>query len=222
VAGSQRRISSVFIISFARRLYSRLLLAAVLAVAVAFLSEPFSPRGAHADHLMCDWKVEQRTQTVWIDPDLTSSGVTHADVLAAFEPWNRLFSKYHGLPIFREHRGHPAEADIVIAGRGSQRTWVKTLCSPGAIQQGAAHSTVFLGPNDSWRNRAMLAHELGHTLGLADHGANAQHVEGHIGFRSCDYSYIGVMSYCSSPQSWFLDYEASGITFDGGLVRGYW
>jgi hypothetical protein len=222
VAGSQRRSFSSYIFGCTQELYSRLLLTAALVALMTVLVGHFSPRVAQAEDLMCGWKVAPRTQTVWVAPDLTGSGVTSADVLAAFEPWNKLFVKYHGFPIFVEYRGDPSRADIVVTARGSERTWVRTPCSPGVVSQGATHTTVFLGPRDSWRNRDMLSHELGHTLGFADHGAESQHSEGHIGFQPCDNSYIGVMSYCTSRQSWFLDYQVSGITFDGGLVQRYW
>ena len=222
MAGCRRLGFSVYIIGYGWRLSSRPLLTAAFVLAVALFTTLLAPQPADAHHLMCDWKVEKRTQTVWIDPNLAGSGVTRADVLAAFEPWNRLFDKYHGLPIFVEYRGDPSHADIVVTARGSERTWVRTTCTKGFAQQGATHSTVFLGPRDSWRNRDFLPHELGHALGFADHGSEAQHMEGHVGFQPCNHTYIGVMSYCSSPQTWFLDYEANGITFDGGLVRGYW
>jgi len=213
---------SVYIIGQGWKLSSRLLIAVAIAMTAGIFVTSVTPRAADAHHSMCDWKVEQRSQTVWIDPYLTRGGVTRADVLSVFEPWNHLFVKYHGSPIFVEYRGNPAQADILVTARGSERTWVRTPCTRGFVQQGTTHSTVFLGWRDSGRNRAFLSHELGHALGFADHGSEVQHMEGHMGFQLCSYTYIGVMSYCTSPQSWFLDYEASEITFDGGLVKGYW
>ena len=40
-----------------------------------------TPHRAEAHHLMCGIAVEQRTQTVSIDPHLAGSGVTRADIL---------------------------------------------------------------------------------------------------------------------------------------------
>ena len=222
MAGRRRRTPSVYIIGFTRELWSRPpLLATLLLAALLLAPSPFSGV-ARADHLMCGWSVEQRTQTVWVDPDLAGRGVTRADVIAAFEPWNLLFSRYHGMPVFAEHLGSAETADIVVTARGSERTWVQTKCTPGFVQRGATHSFVFLGWRDAWRNRGMLSHELGHALGLADHGSSAQHSHGHVGFKACNNTYIGVMSYCTSSQAWFLDYVAPGISFDGGLVQRYW
>jgi hypothetical protein len=200
---------------------SLVLLTAALASGL-FIASVSSSSTAHADHLMCGQKAERRTQTVWIDPNLGGAGVTRADVLGAFAPWNQLFIKYHGLPIFEEHLGAPAQADIVVTSRGNERTWVQTLCTSASVQGSTNHSTVLLGWRDAWRNRQMLAHELGHALGLADHGASAQQAGGHVGFKLCDNTYLGVMSYCTGFQAWFLDLVLPGVSVDGGMIRTYW
>lgn len=193
-----------------------------MAVALVAASPPTS-RAATADYLMCDWKVEARTQSVSIDPQLAGTGISYEDVLAAFDAWNALFERYYGFPIFAPHYGNWWEADVLIAANVYQRTWVHGRCYPGYVQRGNNHSIVFLGAQDAWRNREMLAHELGHALGLADHGPEASRTDGHIGYKGCD-TYIGVMSYCTSPQSWFLDYDLApyGFATDGQLVRDYW
>ncbi len=185
---------------------------------LAFLA----PNRAEAHHLMCGVAVEKQTQTVSIDPNLAGTGITHADVLTAFGQWNDLFTKYHGFPIFTVHRGNWWEADILLTARGSKRTWVANECISAFEQRGSNHTVVFIGINDSWRNRAILPHELGHALGLGDHGTAAQFSAGHIGIEPCSLSYIGVMSYCTSPQAWFLDIEVDGMGFDGQLIKGYW
>jgi hypothetical protein len=197
----------------------------VLAVASAFalfagVLGPAAP--AAADHLMCGLRVEQRTQTVAIDPDMTAAGLSRDDVFAAFRPWNDLFVKYHGFPIFAEETGNWWDADILLTAHGWNRTWVATRCLPGFVQRGNNHSIVFAGRDDAWRNRQMLAHELGHAVGLGDHGAPAEHASGHIGFADCASRYIGVMSYCTSAQSWFLDRVMPNFTLDGQLVERYW
>lgn len=175
---------------------------------------------AHPHYLMCGRTVEYRTQTVYIDPAIYNVGVTHGNVYGAFESWNKLFRKYHGFNIFAETTSRAA-ADVVIDARSFQRTWVDTVCSAKYRSQGRSHTTLYLGGSDSWRNAGYLAHELGHALGLADHGPNAQQMAGHIGYRSCS-NYYGVMSYCSGWQTWFLDINQRGIYVDGNLVRDYW
>jgi hypothetical protein len=189
----------------------------VVLIAASALTD--APR-VEANAKMCGWKATPRPQTVSVDPWLEGTGITAADVLAAFEPWNQLFLKYHGFPIFVPHYGDWQTADILIAANVYPRTWVATTCTPGYVQRGNNHSILFLGYADAWRNRGMLSHELGHTLGLADHGAPAEHAGGHIGFVPCG-TYTGVMSYCTGPQSWFLDYEVAGLVLDGQLVRDY-
>jgi hypothetical protein len=185
-----------------------------------WLSWADSPAAAH--HFMCSFKVEKRTQSVSIDPALVNAGVTREAVIAAFEPWNQLFNRYHGFPIFAEHAGDWWEADIVITSNGDAQTWVQTPCNQSYLEVGANKAIVYLGRGDAWRNQEMLAHELGHALGLADHGDHLQQSSGHIGFAHCDLSYIGVMSYCTGTQSWFRDLSLPGSILDGQLVSGYW
>jgi len=176
-----------------------------------------------SDYLMCGWKVEARPQTVSIDPDLSAAGLTYSDVLAAFQPWNALFEKYHGFAVFVPYSGNWWEADILLTAHGWSSTWVYGACSPGYTWRGNNHSIIFVGRDDAWRNRQMLTHELGHALGFADFGTGVAQASGHIGYKPCG-AYFGVMSYCTGPQTWFLDYDLSGqgIVLDGQLVREYW
>ncbi len=173
-----------------------------------------------ADHLMCGWTVQQRPQTVSVDPDLSAAGLTYDDVLAAMGLWNNLFIEYYGFPIFVPYSGDGQEADVLMTAHGGNRSWVQGVCDPSFQQRGSNHTTIFLGSEDAWRNRQVLPHELGHALGFADHGSPSELDRGHIGFRPCG-NYIGVMSYCASPQSWFLDSEVPGFLVDGDLVRDY-
>ena len=203
-----------------------LILATVVAAAALFGVASFATHTPLAEalsskYLMCNWTVEERTQTVYIDSSISRAGVTKAQVLAAFESWNELFVKYHGIPVFAEHTGSAATADIVIDAKSFDKTWVDGACNRAYVSRGQSHSTVYLGIKDKRRNAALIAHELGHALGLADHGADAQHAAGHIGFKSCS-NYYGVMSYCTSRQSWFMDIETKGLYLDGQLVRDYW
>ena len=190
-----------------------------LAIALGVVAgTPASTEATTADHMMCGFKVAPRTQTVSIDPNLAAAGVTYDDVIEAFRPWNNLFLKYHGFAIFAPHYGDWQDADILVTAEGYDRTWVTGKCIPGYQQRGNNHSIVFLGANDAWRNKSMLSHELGHALGIADHGTQAS--TGHVGFKPCG-NYIGVMSYCTSPQSWFMDVALPGSYVDGQLVRDY-
>jgi hypothetical protein len=192
-----------------------------IALALAVVAgSPAHSDAATSDHLMCNYRADYRTQTVSIDPNLAAAGVTYDDVLAAFAPWNNLFAEYHGFPIFAAYDGNWQDADILLTAQGSASTWVNTVCNPGYLQRGNNKAIVFLGANDAWRNRTMLAHELGHALGFADHGAGDAS-SGHIGFKPCG-NYIGVMSYCTSPQSWFMDVDVAGSLVDGQLVRDYY
>ena len=196
------------------------LAAAVLALAV--LSGPAAARSADA-YLMCGWQVEPRPQSVSVDPDLAAAGLSQADVRAAFEGWNRLFERHHGFPIFVVHYGDWWEADVLLTAHGWDRTWVQGACDPAYVRRGSNQSIVFVGARDAWRNRELLAHELGHALGLADHATAAQVTAGHVGVKPCD-DYVGVMSYCAGPQTWFLDRDAAGtgLVLDGQLVRDFW
>jgi hypothetical protein len=181
---------------------------------------PAPTQASTADHMMCGIKVAPRTQTVSIDPNLAAAGVSYWDVMNAMAQWNNLFGKYHGFAIFTPHYGDWMDADILLTASGYDRTWVNTKCNPGYAQRGNNQSIIFLGPNDAWRNQTMLAHELGHALGFADHGQGDAST-GHIGYKPCG-NYIGVMSYCSSPQSWFMDFFLAGSLVDGELIRNYW
>lgn len=193
---------------------------AALSFGIMTSVSPSTTEAATSDHLMCGWKAAPRTQTVSIDPNLAAAGVTYDDVVASFGPWNNLFATYHGFAIFAPYGGNWWEADILITASGYDRTWVQGQCSPGFEQRGNNHTIVFLGSQDAWRNKTMLSHEVGHALGFADHGAGDAST-GHIGFKPCG-NYIGVMSYCTSPQSWFIASPISGLFVDAELVRDYW
>ena len=193
---------------------------AALAGTAAIGGQSPAVEAADPHYLMCSWTVEYRTQTVYIDPGVGSTGVTREQVWGAFYSWNNLFIKYHGFPIFAETSSR-AGADVVIDASSFASTWVDTLCNPGYRSQGLSHTTLYLGVNDNWRNAGYIAHELGHALGLADHGVSGQHSYGHIGYRPCS-NYYGVMSYCSGWQTWFMEINQADIYVDGNLVRDYW
>jgi hypothetical protein len=212
--------------SFSSRIRSIALKAAAplgalaLTLAVVAGSPVSHADAATSDHLMCNYKADYRTQTISIDPYLASSGVTYDDVIAAITPWNNLFEEYHGFPIFAPYYGDWQDADILLTAQGYSTTWVNTVCNPGYVQRGNNKAVVFLGAKDAWRNKTMLSHELGHAIGFADHGAGDAST-GHIGFKPCG-NYIGVMSYCTSPQAWFMDFNVPGSLVDGQLIRDYY
>jgi hypothetical protein len=204
-----------------RTLVVSITIAAAALIGIAgFAADTPAADAASSRYLMCNWTAEHRTQTVYIDPGIARTGVSKAQVYAAFDSWNRLFVKYHGFPIFVEG-GTAATADVVIDAHTFAGTWVDGECNPKYRSLGQSHTTLYLGTKDTWRNAKMLAHELGHALGLADHGADAQHAAGHVGYKSCS-NYYGVMSYCSGAQTWFLDFVSKGLYLDGQLVRDYW
>ncbi|MPZ49041.1 MAG: hypothetical protein GEU75_07005 [Dehalococcoidia bacterium] len=203
----------------------RVALVATTALAVllggAALAGTSTATAADTGHFMCDWHAEARTQLVSVDPNLIATGVSVDDVFAAFQPWNDLFVKYHGFPIFAAYDGNPQDADILITAEGSPRTWVDTACNPAYARGGNLKAVVNVGAQDAWRNQSMLSHELGHAIGFADHGEADASSPGHIGYKPCA-NYIGVMSYCTSPQSWFMDRDLPSLYLDGQLVRDYW
>jgi hypothetical protein len=211
----------VLYLSHLRLLALQGILAIVLAAAAWAIAGVSGPP-AEAHHFMCDFRIERRAQTVSIDPELASAGITRDDVLAAFEPWNRLSLEYHGFPLFQEYFGDWWQADILITSQGASRTWVETACNRSFVQRGANVAVVHVGAADGWRNRDMLPHELGHALGLADHGDHVHATDGHIGLAACDLSYVGVMSYCTGRQSWFLNQDVPSLVLDYQVVLNYW
>ena len=198
-------LSSEFVASPSRR--RRPLGAIALTVAVIAGSPVSHADAATSDHMMCNYKAAQRTQTVSIDPYLAACRrYLRRGASPRSRPGTNLFDRVPRLPDLRpllrrlagrRHSPH-------CPGLATQ-TWVNTVCNPGYAQRGNNKAIVFLGANDAWRNKTMLSHELGHALGFADHGA-ADASTGHIGYKPCG-NYIGVMSYCTSPQSWFLDFN---------------
>lgn len=85
------------------------------------------------------------------------------------------------------------DADVTF--QFAERTWVKM---PSTTDP---KSVVYLGQDVSltyW-----LEHELGHTLGLADHIRDGSSPTGYINPALCPSNpYAGVMSYCSSRENW--------------------
>jgi hypothetical protein len=169
---------------------------------------------------MCGIKAEPRTQTVFIDTgDPAITGISREDVLAAMSHWNTLFEKYHGLPIFAPYDGNWWDADILITAMGSETTWVNTQCEPHFVQRGNNKSVIYIGRKDAWRNAEVIGMELGHSLGLPDWENHP--TADYINPQPCG-SYLGVMSSCAGPQTWFMDVDIPGLILDGQLVRDYW
>jgi len=169
-------------------------------------------KAVHADHLMCAAGKPPWTQTVSIDPAITN-GVTRSDVLAAMDTWNGPFVYDYGIPIFREHTGPWWTADIIVTSSG-ERTWVQGPCNGSPY-----FDILWLGSADTWRNRAWLVHELGHTIGLADHVQASTPLQGYVNPKVCGVTwpeYHGIMSYCASPDLGVLRPD------DHKMVREYW
>lgn len=178
---------------------------------------------AAAPPTLCGFHIDKRPQTVAVLPDLSSAGLTKDDVVRGMEKWNTLWQKYWGFPAFVLYDGDPQYADILITGKGWDSTWVQGTCDPKFVQKGNNRTVVYFGSRDSWRNALFAPHELGHALWFTDFGPASQYKDGMIDYQSCD-QYIGVMSYCSSPQSWFLDQDLTplGIDTDDTYVRDYY
>jgi hypothetical protein len=190
----------------------------VMAVASTLGSAPDSAEAAPPS--MCGKLAEHRSYTVFLDTgDPALTGMTHADALAGLEKWNALFRKYHGFDIFIPFYGDWSAADILVTSAGTPTTWVHTACAPGFVQRGNNQAVVFIGRDDASRNAQWFAHEMGHTLGIADYTPAPSAI--HFNAQPCG-SYVGVMSYCAGMSSWFVDAVAAGYTFDGQMVRDYW
>lgn len=193
-----------------------------LALALLALATYLLPLSAQAAPTMCGEQPPRRTLMVSIDPDLSAVGLTRFDVLAAMQRWNGLWQKYHGFPAFAEHFGNWQDADILLtAHSGQATTWVATPCLSSFEVRGQNRAVIHLGPVDGWRNAEQIAHELGHTLGLPDWVPPGFSLANYSGPLTCG-NYIGVISYCTSPQSWFLDQESPYITTDGQLIRDFY
>ena len=152
-------------------------------------------KAVKADHYMCQQYQPSLPLSVSVDPNLEGSGVTSADVMAAFARWNEAA----GFDVFTVHRGPWRDADVLLTNNGYSTTWVNTACNPNFNQRGSNRAVVFLGNSEAKTNLYWLTHELGHALGLADHTNNP--IPQHINPGSCA-SYQGVMSYCTSEQNW--------------------
>jgi hypothetical protein len=112
-------------------------------------------------------------------------GADGSAVRASMAEWNRFYGN-----VFVEV---PTGGDVqVIADR---TTWVEMPCEGG-------HSVVHMGIDVSMAY--WLTHELGHTLGLADHIRSSDDASRYInpGFCPGD-GYEGVMSYCTPRARWF-------------------
>ncbi len=187
--------------------WSRAVAGALFAAIVLLGLQSVDATPAFADHLMCEEARAERTLRVHIGHDLESAGVTRPRVEAALGTWNAVFVEETGWPAFEVYDGDWWNADVIVISEGS-RTWVESRCVNPYF------AVVRLGWADSWRNADVLEHELGHALGFADHVYPGQDREGYVNATSCSTSYLGVMDYCSGPQTWFQ-------YWDRVMVRDY-
>ena len=83
---------------------------------------------------------------------------------------------------------------------------VKVVSTPGrtwvAMPLNGPASTVYVG-NDGTDIDFWLAHELGHTLNLADHVFPGTDLTGYVNAQSTEDGYRGVMSYAATRDQWF-------------------
>lgn len=173
-------------------------------------------RVATAAPYMGDCKLtEPRTYTVSIDPDLSPSNFTHADVDAAMARWNGAFVAEYGFPIFEPHFGDWQDADVLLTAHGSATTWVKTRCHPGYVQRGNNLAIVFLGNDVQAR---WLTHELGHVLGFSDYIFPQVDPRGFLKPGVCfgGDAPISIMSYCWQQEPVVL------LPDDLELIHDYW
>jgi hypothetical protein len=126
---------------------------------------------------------------------------TRIDVGDAIAPWNWLA----GWELFSQTKSR-GKADIVFRAAKGKHTW--TECPPAYEQP--FHLCIIWVEDTSL---PMARHELGHTLGFADHVDASTFAEGrHFAAMVCDEpgharfsDYNGVMSYCDyeSGRGWF-------------------
>lgn len=150
-----------------------------------------------ADHQACAY-APTLPLTVRIEP-----GVDATMVRAAMAEWNRFYGG-----VFVETAG---AATVTV--RPSVQTWVDMPCDKNT-------SVVYAGTDvdlSYW-----MTHELGHTLGFADHIPAEQDPTGYINPGRCPPDgYEGIMSYCIPRSTWFGldDYRMMRATFPRPLRR---
>lgn len=184
-------------------LVSRIRGAATVAVAVAMLVTAMPLSGASASHRFGRASGWQEATGHARSPILVwSRRSTGVDLRGAVAPWNWLA----GWELFRKARSRRA-ADVVFRPSPTGQTW--TECPPAYVEP--FHLCIVWIADTSVE---MSRHELGHTLGFADHIPAAAYAEDrHFAAMVCDSSdharfsrYRGVMSYCaweSGFRGWF-------------------
>lgn len=130
----------------------------------------------------------------------------------ALAPWNRLAQATVGTDAFTR-TGDPETADVVIRRADGDQTWIRVNDGTynGGRLLGVLRSCVVNMAPDSWDDRRIVIHELGHCLGFADHQNGDQYRLAAVNPALCDRpqhpahrDYTGVMSYCSFQRSqWF-------------------
>ena len=150
-------------------------------------------QAADADHhwMACNASVTlPRTVSIGAAVDITL-------VRSAIAEWDAVFGEVFVevvVEVFIEVPGaQPVPADIELVQDSA--TWVEMPCR-------ATHSVVHLGGQTNlsyW-----LTHELGHTLGLADHIRPIDDAARYVNPGHCpEDGYDGVMSYCTPRERWF-------------------
>ena len=141
-----------------------------------------------ADHMACSRPALSWPRTVIIRPDAPNQQAWRN----ALAEWNAQGSRVRFVEVAQN-----SEADVYIVSSyqwSDGRTWVRMPC-------GRTDSVVYAGTDVDLGYWA--AHEMGHTLGLADHITHAQNPAGWINPKYCPAGYDGIMSYCTPRYRWW-------------------
>jgi len=142
-----------------------------------------------ADHKACSHPVLSVPRTVTIRSDVPNPQAWRN----AIATWNAQGSGMRFVEV--DSAASMADVYIISSARYSNgSTWVRMPC-------GRTDSVVYAGTDvdlDYW-----AAHELGHTVGLADHITHGTDPSRYINPKYCPEGYSGVMSYCTPRWQWW-------------------
>lgn len=152
---------------------------------------------AKADHMACSRPVLTMPRTYQIDPWLNSTDAQiYRDAFAEVQSHSGGYISFVEVPFYGSYN-----ADIEVLSSwywSTGYTWVQMPC--GAT----THSNIFVA--DDVSQPYWAAHEIMHTLSLADHITHSVNPANYINPAYCDDDsnpYVGVMSYCSSRYQWW-------------------
>lgn len=143
---------------------------------------------ARADHMACSRPALSWPRTVAIAPDAPNTNAWRS----ALAEWNR-----QGAVVRFQEVSYGTEADVYVLSSyqwSNGQTWVNMPC-------GRTDSVVYAGTDVDLNYWA--THEVGHTLGLADHITHSDNPSRYINPKYCPEGYSGVMSYCTPRWAWW-------------------